>query len=84
MLLLAREALTDGVLASVTSVHAGRHAHATAASFLQPGTWTEAVLHDHGADAFAALWAGVPDPGATGHNFIAIDGDGRAAWEVDG
>lgn len=56
-----------------------RHAHATAASFLQPGTWTEAVLHDHGADAFAALWAGAPDPGTTGHNFIAIDGDGRAA-----
>lgn len=59
-----------------------RHAQGITASFLQQGVWTEAVLHDHGADVMASNWPGAPDPAdpmAVGHNFIAIDGNGVAA-----
>ncbi len=59
-----------------------RHAQGITASFLQQGVWTEAVLHDHGADVMASNWSGAPDPAdplAVGHNFIAIDGNGVAA-----
>ena len=59
-----------------------RHAEGITASFLQQGVWTEAVLHDHGADVMASNWPGAPDPAAPmaiGHNFISIDGNGVAA-----
>ena len=59
-----------------------RHAEGITASFLQQGVWTEAVLHDHGADVMASNWPGAPDPAdpmAIGHNFISIDGNGVAA-----
>ncbi len=59
-----------------------RHAQGITASFLQQGVWTEALLHDHGADVMASNWSGAPDPAAPmaiGHNFISIDGDGVAA-----